>query len=130
MVNKANTSTTVATSLSPSVHGQAVTFTATVSVVSPGSTAVASPTGTVTFYDGGTSIGTGTLSVVSGQDEATFSTSSSEHGHALDHRGLHQRRRQLQRQPRLDIHQPGRQQGQHDDDRQCLAQLGERRARP
>ena len=41
VVNKANTSATVATSLSPSVHGQAVTFTATVSVVSPGSTAVA-----------------------------------------------------------------------------------------
>lgn len=76
VVNKANTSTTVATSLTPSVHGQVLTFTATVSVVSPGSTAVACPTGTVTFYDGGTSIGTGTLSVVGGQDEATCSTSS------------------------------------------------------
>ena len=58
------------------MHGQSVTFTVTVSVVSPGSTAVASPTGTVTFYDGGTSIGTGTLSVVSGQDQATFSTTT------------------------------------------------------
>ncbi len=76
VVNKANTSATVASSVSPSVFGQSVTFTATVSVVSPGSTAVASPTGTVTFYDNGTSIGTGTLSVVSGQDEATFTTSS------------------------------------------------------
>jgi len=76
VVNKANTSATVATSLAPSVHGQAVTFTATVSVVSPGSTAVASPTGTVTFYDNGSSIGTGTLSVVNGYDQATFSTSS------------------------------------------------------
>ena len=58
------------------MHGQSVTFTATVSVVSPGSTAVANPTGTVTFYDDGTSIGTGTLSVVSGQDQATFTTSA------------------------------------------------------
>jgi len=76
VVNKASTSTAVATSVSPSVSGQAVTFTATVSVVSPGSTAVASPTGTVTFYDNGSSIGTGTLSVVSGQDVATLTTST------------------------------------------------------
>ena len=76
VVNKANTSMAVATSGSPSVYGQFVMFTATVSAVSPGSTAVAYPTGTVIFYDGGTSIGTGTLSVVSGQDEATISTSA------------------------------------------------------
>ena len=74
VVNKANTSTTVATSGSPSVYGQAVTLTATVSVACPGSTAVASPTGTVTFYDNGSSIGTGTLSVVSGHDQATLTT--------------------------------------------------------
>ena len=65
------------------MHGQAVTFTATVSVVSPGSTAVAYPTGTVTFYDNGTSIGTGTLSVVGGQDQATLTTSYAEHGHVI-----------------------------------------------
>ena len=76
VVNKANTSATVATSLTPSVYGQAVTFTATVTVVGPGSTAVAIPTGTVTFYDGGTSIGTGSLNVVNGHDQATFSTST------------------------------------------------------
>jgi len=75
-VNKANTSTMVATSGSPSVHGQAVTFTATVSVVSPGSTAVAFPAGSVTFYDNGTSIGTGTLSVAGGQDVANYTTSA------------------------------------------------------
>jgi hypothetical protein len=61
VVNKENTSTALATSGAPSVHGQAVTFTATVSVVSPGSTAVAYPTGTVTFYDNGTPIATGAL---------------------------------------------------------------------
>ncbi len=76
VVNKASTITTVATAASRSVSGQAVAFTATVSIVSPGSTAVASPTGTVTFYNNGTSIGTGTLSVVSGQDQATFTTNS------------------------------------------------------
>jgi len=76
VVNKASTSTTLATSTSPSVYGQTVTFTAIVTVVSPGSTAVASPTGAVTFYDNGTSIGTGTLSVVNGQDQVTFSTSA------------------------------------------------------
>ena len=76
VVNRASTSATVATSLSPSVYGQGVMFTATVSVVGPGSTAVASPTGTVTFYDGGQAIGTGTLSVVSGQNQATLSTST------------------------------------------------------
>ncbi|HKM52557.1 MAG TPA: Ig-like domain repeat protein, partial [Isosphaeraceae bacterium] len=76
VVNKASTSATVATSLSPSVYGQAVTFTATVSVVGPGSTAVASPTGTVTFCDNGQSIGTGTLSIVNGLDQASFTTST------------------------------------------------------
>ncbi len=74
VVNPAGTSASVTTSGSPSSPGQTVVFTATVSVVSPGSTAVASPTGTVTFYDSGVAIGTGTLSVVSGQDRATFST--------------------------------------------------------
>ncbi len=76
VVNKANTTTTVASSLSPTVFGQPVTFTATVSVVGPGSTAVAYPSGTVTFYDNGTAIGTGTLGVVNGQDQATFTTSN------------------------------------------------------
>ena len=74
VVNPANTSATVTSAGNPSVFGQSVTFTAAVSVVSPGSTAVAYPTGTVTFYDNGTSIGTGALSVVSGQDVATFTT--------------------------------------------------------
>jgi Bacterial Ig-like domain (group 3)/Right handed beta helix region len=76
VVNKASTSTAVVTSISPSVSGQAVTFTATLSIVSPGSTAVASPTGAVTFYNNGTEFGTGTLSVVGGQDEATFATNT------------------------------------------------------
>jgi hypothetical protein len=64
VVNAASTTTTLGSSLNPSSFGQAVTFTATVT----GS----SPTGTVTFYDGGTQIGTGTLS----GGIATFTISS------------------------------------------------------
>ena len=75
VVNPANTTTTVVSSPNPSVSGQAVTFTATVSVTSPGSNAVANPTGTVTFYDNGVSIGTGTLSDT-GTDTATCTTST------------------------------------------------------
>lgn len=45
-VNPANTTTAVASSVNPSVSGQSVTFTATVSPVSPGT---GTPTGTVTF---------------------------------------------------------------------------------
>jgi Bacterial Ig-like domain (group 3)/Autotransporter beta-domain len=59
VVNKADTSTTITSSQNPSEFGQAVTFTATVSAVAPGA---GTPSGTVTFLDGGSSIGTGTLS--------------------------------------------------------------------
>jgi hypothetical protein len=68
-VNKGNSTTTVTSSLNPTIFGQAVTFTATVSAVAPAS---GTPTGTVTFLDGGTSIGSGTLS----GGAATFTTSS------------------------------------------------------
>ncbi len=59
VVNKAATSTTVASSVNPSVYGQSVTFVATISATAPGAGA---PTGTVTFLSGGTPIGTGSLS--------------------------------------------------------------------
>jgi ABC-type uncharacterized transport system permease subunit len=52
-VNQASSTISVATSGSSSIYGGLVTFTATVS---------AGATGTVTFYDGGSSIGTGTIS--------------------------------------------------------------------
>jgi len=68
-VNKANTTTTVASSANPSTFGQSVTFTATVTVVAPGA---GSPSGTVTFLDGATILGTGTLS----GGTATFTTST------------------------------------------------------
>jgi hypothetical protein len=67
-VNEANTTATVKSSTNPTVFGQSVTFTATVAAVSPGA---GTPTGTVTFLDGTTTLGTGTLSA----GKATFSTS-------------------------------------------------------
>ena len=59
IVNQDSTTTKLTSSANPSVYGQAVTFTVTVSAASPGSGA---PTGMVTFYDGTTDLGTGTLS--------------------------------------------------------------------
>src|SRR5262249_45681549 len=58
VVNQASTSATVNSSLNPSVFGQSVTFTATVAAVSPGA---GTPTGTVTFLDGQTTLGTTSL---------------------------------------------------------------------
>jgi hypothetical protein len=65
------TTTTVTTSQSPANWGVAVTFTATVATAGANP-----PTGTVTFNDGTTALGTGTLSTVSGSQVATFTTST------------------------------------------------------
>jgi hypothetical protein len=73
VVNQAATSTTLASSLSPSVFGKKVTFTARVAAVAPGT---GTPTGSVTFYDGSTTLGTATL--VSGK--ATFATTTLTRG--------------------------------------------------
>jgi hypothetical protein len=65
----------LASSVNPSNYGQSVTFTAT--VTGPGIT----PTGTVTFYDGASTIGTGT---VNAGGVATFATSALAGGsHAI-----------------------------------------------
>jgi hypothetical protein len=63
----ATTATTLTASTTTAVSGTAITFTAAVKETSGSST----PTGTVTFYDGQTSLGTGTLS----SSSATYSTS-------------------------------------------------------
>jgi hypothetical protein len=55
---------TLSSNNNPSVYGQSVTFTATLSA--------SAATGTVTFYDGSTSLGTGTLA----SGTASYSTSS------------------------------------------------------
>ena len=77
-VNKASTTTSLSSSANPSNFNQAVTFTATVSAVAPGAGA---PTGTVTFSEGGSSIGTATLDSTGA---ASFTTSSLAAGtHAI-----------------------------------------------
>ena len=74
------TTTDLKSSANPSSFGQSVTFTATVKAASPGS---GTPSGTVTFYDGSTEIGTGTLGL-GNPDTATFTTASFSVGaHAI-----------------------------------------------
>ena len=69
-VDQASTSTSLASDVNPSVHGESVTFTATVSVTAPGS---GTATGTVEFFDGATSLGS---AAVDGTGTATVSTST------------------------------------------------------
>jgi len=70
VVNQNSTTTALTADPNPSVFGQPVTFTATVTADAP-STAV--PTGTVDFLDGATNLGTGTLN---NAGTATFTTST------------------------------------------------------
>jgi hypothetical protein len=74
-VNPDNTLTLVLSSVNPSVVGQAVIFTALVNPLPQGS---GTPTGTVTFKDGTTTLGTGTLKANSNGtgSTATFSIST------------------------------------------------------
>ncbi|HEX5234993.1 MAG TPA: Ig-like domain repeat protein [Silvibacterium sp.] len=77
-VNQASTSTTLSPSANPSAFGESVTFTATVTDSSPGSTGT--PTGTVTFKDGSTTVGTSALSAgVATSSTASLSISGSPH---------------------------------------------------
>jgi hypothetical protein len=68
-VNPAATTVALKSSVNPAVTGQAVTFTATVAAVAPGA---GTPTGTITFRDGNTVLGT--VAVGTG-GKATFTTS-------------------------------------------------------
>src|SRR5262249_8795776 len=68
-VNPGSSTTSLSSSLNPASTGVAITFSATVSPVAP---AFGTPSGTVTFLDGTTTLGTGTLS----GGKATFTTSS------------------------------------------------------
>ena len=74
-VNKASTLTTNVSTQSPTVFGQSATFTATITVTSPGAGA---PTGLVTFIDTttGTTLGTASIVTTAGVNTATFSSSS------------------------------------------------------
>src|SRR5438105_2844167 len=69
-VNAGSTATAFITSVNPSVSGQTITFTATVTAVAP---AAGTPSGTVTFFDGATNLGSAALDA-SGQ--ATLSLAS------------------------------------------------------
>ena len=69
-VNKAPTATTLSSSANPSTISQSVTFTATVSVVAPGT---GTPTGSVTFNDGTNALSTVPLS---SSGTATFTNST------------------------------------------------------
>ena len=66
-VNQTSSTTAVTSSANPSAYGAPVTFTATVSGTA------GTPTGTVTFKDGATTLGSGTLN---GSGQATFQTSA------------------------------------------------------
>lgn len=67
VVNKAKITTTLASSANPATHGTSVTFTATVKPAYTGSA-----TGTLTFKDGTTGLGTAAVSTTTHQ--AKFST--------------------------------------------------------
>jgi hypothetical protein len=66
-VNPAGTNTTLSSNANPSILGQLVTFTATVT------SGASTPTGIVTFKDGNTTLGSSGLN---GSGQATFSTSN------------------------------------------------------
>ena len=70
-VTQTTSATTMKSSLNPSLSGQTVTFTAFVTSPTP------MPTGTATFMDGGTILGTGTLS----GGKATYGTALSSASH-------------------------------------------------
>ncbi|HZY90496.1 MAG TPA: Ig-like domain repeat protein, partial [Gemmataceae bacterium] len=76
-ISPANTAVGLSASTASPAWGQNVTFTATVAAVAPGG---GTPTGTVTFYDGSTALGAGTLQVANGVDQAVLSTSGLEVG--------------------------------------------------
>jgi X-X-X-Leu-X-X-Gly heptad repeat protein len=73
-VNPAPTSTTVTSSGNPSIVGQSVTFTATVSNIAGVGISTATPTGSVQFMDGSSLLGT--PQTLSGLGTATLTTSA------------------------------------------------------
>jgi Bacterial Ig-like domain (group 3) len=68
-VNRAPTTTTVATSPNKPVAGQSITFTATVGAISD---VAVTPTGTVAFYVDGAQVGTSAVELVDGVSTAMF----------------------------------------------------------
>lgn len=80
-VQQAQTTTSLTSSANPSTFGQSITLTATVAVNAPGA---GTPSGTVTFYDGTSALGNGTLTTTDGVTTATMTTATLAAGtHAL-----------------------------------------------
>jgi N-acetylneuraminic acid mutarotase len=79
LVDQASTTTSIAltSGTNPSVFGQSLTFTATVTAVAPGA---GTPTGTVTFKDGATTLGTISLT---GNTAPFTTTTLSVGGHSI-----------------------------------------------
>ena len=77
-VNPADTSTSITSDTNPADFGQSVTFTASVTVVSPGS---GTPKGSVEFQSDGTDIGGCAAKPLDGSGQASCSTSSVAVGH-------------------------------------------------
>ncbi len=85
-VNPAPTSTTVTSSVNPSIYGQSVTFTATVANTAGAGISTATPTGSVQFYVDGAAVGaavslsgSGAAATGTGGATATLSVSGSPH---------------------------------------------------
>ena len=77
-VSKATPAISLVSSASPAVFAQPVAFTATIASIA------GTPTGTVGFYDGSTSLGTASLS----QKVATYTTASLDAGDTFYNRSL------------------------------------------
>ena len=98
-----NLALTLSTGSNPSTYGQNLTFTATVSNVSP---ATANPTGTVTFDIDGSAVQTVALT---GNSRQLCHGNAERQRHAAYHPGHLQRRRRLRRQQRHLRRRPNRQ---------------------
>jgi autotransporter-associated beta strand protein len=81
-VNQAGSKVAVSSSVQPSVFGQSVTFTATVTAAAPGA---GTPTGTVTFQDNGVTLSTVNLS--NGSATGTFSLVVGSHAITVQYSG-------------------------------------------
>jgi ELWxxDGT repeat protein len=69
--SKASSTTKISSAANPSVFGQPVTFTAVIKPTAPGA---GTPTGSVLFKEGATTLGAASLQLVAGVDRAIFTT--------------------------------------------------------
>jgi hypothetical protein len=79
-VNRARTATTLTSSANPAVWGQPVTLTATVAAVAPGA---GNPTGTLTFSDGSTTLGSAHVGPDTGEQGSITTDALTVGAHAI-----------------------------------------------